>query len=342
MIGAFALGVIGLLSFGGISFFHKPQRFVVDFDESIHGLDLGSPVKLRGVRVGRVVDLSVRFDQVAKRSVVSVFCEFNRSVITDAHGVELDVSDPAAIQHLVDEGLRAQLGILGLATGLLYVELDFAEPPASPSTPAPAAARPLPVAGHADARPQAGAAPSPATGARRYVVVPALRSTLAELQVNFTELLANLKGVDLAGLSQDLRALTVSTRVQIEALATEWRGVGSSLQALLSQPEAATLLPTIDETLTELRHVLVRLDEQLDSSGQGLDAALVEARTTLESLNAASLRATQFIETNRDLGEEATLALRRLADAAAAAERLADTLSRNPNALLVGKKKEPK
>ena len=42
-----------------MNFFSKPQRFVVYFDESIHGLDLGSPVKLRGVRVGRVADLVV-------------------------------------------------------------------------------------------------------------------------------------------------------------------------------------------------------------------------------------------------------------------------------------------
>ena len=52
VVGAFALGVIALLTFGGVSFFAKPQRFVVYFDESIHGLTLGSPVKLRGVPVG--------------------------------------------------------------------------------------------------------------------------------------------------------------------------------------------------------------------------------------------------------------------------------------------------
>jgi paraquat-inducible protein B len=47
VIGAFALCIIALLSFGGIGFFSKPQRFVVYIDESIHGLDAGSPVKLR-------------------------------------------------------------------------------------------------------------------------------------------------------------------------------------------------------------------------------------------------------------------------------------------------------
>ena len=40
VIGAFALGTLALLSFGGFHFFDKPERFVVYFDESVHGLDL--------------------------------------------------------------------------------------------------------------------------------------------------------------------------------------------------------------------------------------------------------------------------------------------------------------
>ena len=52
VIGGLALLFLSLVSFGGISFLSKPPRFTVFFNESIHGLDLGSPVKLRGVRVG--------------------------------------------------------------------------------------------------------------------------------------------------------------------------------------------------------------------------------------------------------------------------------------------------
>ena len=79
VIGAFALGVVALLTFGGVSIFSKPQRFVVYFNESIHGLDLGSPVKLRGVRVGRVADLNIRYDDKTNRSVVT-------SVMTEEDG----------------------------------------------------------------------------------------------------------------------------------------------------------------------------------------------------------------------------------------------------------------
>src|SRR4051794_14659609 len=39
VIGAMVLGVVALFAFGGVNFFAKPQRFVVYFDESVHGLD---------------------------------------------------------------------------------------------------------------------------------------------------------------------------------------------------------------------------------------------------------------------------------------------------------------
>ncbi|MEO7414167.1 MAG: MlaD family protein, partial [Opitutaceae bacterium] len=68
VIGGFALLVIALLSFGGVTFFSKPQQFVVYFDESLHGLDKGSPVKLRGVRIGRVASLNIRYDEKSNKS----------------------------------------------------------------------------------------------------------------------------------------------------------------------------------------------------------------------------------------------------------------------------------
>ena len=98
VLGAMLLVLVALLSFGGVNFFSKPQRFVVYFDESIHGLDLGSPVKLRGVRVGRVVDLNVRYDAASNKSVVAVVCEFSRNMIIDDKGQAIDVSDRSALQ----------------------------------------------------------------------------------------------------------------------------------------------------------------------------------------------------------------------------------------------------
>src|SRR3954466_4770999 len=102
VIGGFALLIVALLSFGGGSFFSKPQQFVVYFDESIHGLDKGLPVKLRGVRIGRVTSLNIRYDEKSNKSVAAVICEFSKDVVTDAQGGAFDVSDRKQLQTLVD------------------------------------------------------------------------------------------------------------------------------------------------------------------------------------------------------------------------------------------------
>src|ERR1043165_7315132 len=125
VIGAFALLIISLLSFGGISFFDKPDRFVVYFDESIHGLSLGSDVKLRGVRVGRVTAMNIRYDDKSNHSAVAVVCELNKNVVTDTAGAVLNIGSRDELEILIQRGLRAQLGVGGLATGLLFVQLDF-------------------------------------------------------------------------------------------------------------------------------------------------------------------------------------------------------------------------
>ena len=71
---------------------------MVNFDESISGLDQGSPVKLRGVRVGHVVGISIRYDRATGKSLAAVLCELNHGSITDEHGANFDVSDRAALQ----------------------------------------------------------------------------------------------------------------------------------------------------------------------------------------------------------------------------------------------------
>ncbi len=317
VIGAFALGVIALLSFGGISLFSKPQRFTVDFNETIHGLDLGSPVKLRGVRVGRVVDLSVRFDEAAKQSVVTVLCEFNRSIVTGADGNAIDISDREALQRLIDQGLRAQLGVIGLATGLLYVELDFLDPEEYPD-------------------------PHRRTDGK-YASMPGVPSAISEFQASFTQILADVKKMDLAGLSRDLKELLAVTRGQVEgldlaALSAEWTAAGKSVNALMAGPEVKEAFVNLNETLADMRRVLARLDGQIGRTGEGLDATLAEARTTLESFNTSAQTARRFIEAQNGLGEEAMRALQKLGDAAESVQRLADYLERNPNALITGKR----
>ncbi|MDB6126128.1 MAG: Mammalian cell entry related domain protein [Verrucomicrobia bacterium] len=317
VLGGFALVIIGLLSFGGVSFFSKPQRFVVYFDESIHGLDLGSPVKLRGVRVGRVVDLNIRYDKIKNHSVVVVVCEFSKNMVTDMNGVLLNVSERGQLQGLVDRGLRAQLGVLGLATGLLFVELDFLDPKEFP----------------ADLK----------LTDDKYTVVPALKSAISEFQASVSEILSDIKKVDFAGISVELKALIATTRkqldgVDIRGVVAQWKQTGVAVEAAATAPEIKQTFANLNAAVTDLRTVLAKLDTQVMPAGKELQDTLAQAKVTLETFNAAANDARRFIAAQGGLGDEVTRTLTQLTEAADSVQRLAEFIERNPNALITGKK----
>jgi len=321
VLGALALGVIALLSFGGLSLFSKPQRFMVYFDESIHGLDLGSPVKLRGVRVGRVVELEVHYDDVANRSVVAVTCELSRNVITDAAGGQLKITGPDDIKTMVDHGLRAQLGVLGLATGLLFVELDFLDP----------AQYPAPVLAHPP----------------KFVVVPSSLSAISEYQASLSEILSGLKKVDFAGISKDFKTLLATTNRKVEALDTKALGdkvgrAADAVTALVDSPEAKQAFANLNEAVAATRAVVARLDAQIGPVSEEMKATLTAAQTAMKTLDAAAATTRQFVQQQGQTGDELTVALRQIAEAAGALENLANAIERNPSSLIVGRKKPGK
>jgi paraquat-inducible protein B len=319
VLGALLLGVVALFSFGGVNFFSKPERFIVYFDESIHGLDDGSPVKLRGVRIGRVVGLKVRAipgDPAAGKqpgSLVAVVCELSRNVVADGHGSPIDVSDREELQRLVDSGLRAQLGVIGYATGLLYVELDFYDPSAYP------------------AAPRAGFEST-------YLEMPAVPSKSAEFLRNLDEILTNIKDVDFPGIAAEARNLLADTRAQVKAadlasLSREWTTAARSVSALAESPELKAVL---------LDRVLAELEKAAGPGAEQFTLALQDARSAMRQLTDATTVMKRFINAQQYLGDDASKAFTRLGEAASAVARLADFLERNPNALLSGRAADAK
>ena len=319
VLGAMLLVLVALLSFGGVNFFSKPQRFAVYFDESIHGLDLGSPVKMRGVRVGRVVDLSVRYDAASNKSVVEVVCEFSRNMIIDTQGQAIDVSDRTALQMLIDHGLRAQLGVVGLATGLLFVELDFYDPHQYPA--------------------------GTQVADTKHIVVPSVPSTISEYQASLTEILSDLKRVDFAGLSRNLNATLVTANQKLQAVDTarlseRWAKAAEAVETMATDPEIKKVFVNLNAASNDLRALIARLDTQVQPTSDKLAQTLEEARKSLAAFNAAATSAQRFIAAQSGVGEEANRTLEQLREAAAAVQRLADFLERNPNAVITGRKPE--
>ena len=61
VIGAVALIVVAIVIFGSGKFFRERRTHVSFFDGSVRGLRIGAPVAFRGVTIGTVTNIKVKF-----------------------------------------------------------------------------------------------------------------------------------------------------------------------------------------------------------------------------------------------------------------------------------------
>src|SRR5215216_1998215 len=123
VVGALALLVAGILLFGKGLLFTTKHHFVVYFSDSVNGLNVGAPVKMRGVVVGTVKDVLAQFDAKRNQVLTPVVIEFEAERVM-VIGRDKRPKEPD-IKTLIAHGLRAQLQLQSLVTGQLYVEVNF-------------------------------------------------------------------------------------------------------------------------------------------------------------------------------------------------------------------------
>jgi len=119
VVGAMLIGIATLLYLLG-SGLKQTDKFVMVFDGAAKGLNVGAPLALRGVQIGQVTGVNVVLDAKTAEIFVVVEAEIDASKIHYR-------GDPSLVetQDLIDRGLRAQLNMQSLVTGMLYIELDF-------------------------------------------------------------------------------------------------------------------------------------------------------------------------------------------------------------------------
>ena len=314
LIGSFVLGglillVVGLLSIRSLHLFSKPARFVAYFNESVHGLDVGSSVKLRGVRVGRVVTIRVYYDANTRQSKVAVNGELENSAVSDRSGQRIQITDSATFQRLIDQGLRAKVDLVGI-TGLQFVELDFFDPQEFPAP-------------HRD-------------GESQLPVVPTLGSGMSELTTTLSKIASNLNKFDFAGLSSGLQVLLDSMNrqmrdVNLKLMVTEVTAAAQSIEALAGSKEAKVAFKNLNETATGVHGLVAKLDAQVEP-------VQMELLRTLRSFHDAAEGIHKLFGPQSGLDVEAIRTLQQVRETAESLQQFAEFLERNPNALITGRK----
>ncbi|PYP71688.1 MAG: hypothetical protein DMD36_03410 [Gemmatimonadetes bacterium] len=297
VLGAMALAVIGITIFGSGKLFRKTSTFVIYFPGSVDGLNVGAPVKFKGVEIGSVTQIRINLGEYrAQDSRIPVFVEIDDARATQ-QGAETNVDYVNTLIH--DRGLRAQLQPQSLLTGLLFVQLDF-----FPDTPIVTV---LP-------------ADSP------YREIPTVPTTLAEAQQAITRILAKLEKADIEG-------MLATGREALEGI----RSVVTSPDLRRFEAGLPGTLANVDEAVTSFRQLATRLDGETGPLIAGLRQAATQADETLHEWKGTATRLNGALDPDSALRSQLTTALDELTGAARSVRLLADFLERNPSAVIRGR-----
>jgi len=102
----------------------KKIKFMMFFNGSVRGLNVGAPVDFNGIKVGSVLDIRLEFDVENTEFRIPVLIEIEPERIVGRGNQEIE-PPYQMLNKLVERGLRASLQTGSLLTGQLYVGLSM-------------------------------------------------------------------------------------------------------------------------------------------------------------------------------------------------------------------------
>jgi len=211
--------------------YHRKEYYLIYFDGSVRGLKVGAPVLIRGIEVGKVIDVKFEFDVDTLQFRIPVLIEIEPERI---HLVGEGAKDGKRSydEELVASGLRAQLQTGNLLTGQLLVSLDM----------------------HPDAP------PAQIQIVNGYKVIPSVPGAIDQLKRSLLGMLQRIQRLPLEEITANLNAtLEGTSRI---ANSRELMDSLRHLNATLAEVERIghrlneSALPELDDMLAEARATL--------------------------------------------------------------------------------------
>jgi paraquat-inducible protein B len=340
VVGAIALVVVAIGVLGSGKLFKVSTPYVMVFEGSVKGLNVGSPVVFRGVKLGMVSSIRMRADYAARAFTVLVFTDFDPSQVEmvnmdEATAKELTKKDRYAnMRELIGRGLRAQLEMQSIVTGQLQIALDF-----YPDKPAVY------------------------TGIDKTIQeIPTIPTPLQEL----TKKLENLPIEEIFN-KMNLALDGIAKLVQAPELKESIVNLNATLkdaQSLVRDVDAQVkpLSGGLSETIRDIQKLVKNIDTQVASLGPNLNEAIGDGRklirnadgsidsvkvSTLDMINTATEAIKEAEKVLAELRDQVKTesgfmyrtneALREVEKSARSVRVLADYFERHPEALLRGK-----
>lgn len=306
VMGAIVLAIAGVLTFGSGKFLERTTKVVMYFEESVAGLDIGAPVDFNGVRVGRVADMKLVYDDVTGVFLIPVYAELTEGVVHAENRGWLEETDGGK---LVEMGLRAKLESSSFVTGKLKIALSFVP-----------------------------------TSEPRLVGWDRTVQEIPTIPGMMESLIRTLQSLPLTNIVNDahraVRGIAdivedPGTREAVAAL----REAGGSLASLVAKldKEVDPTSKQFRDTLQAVQDVASTLEGNVSVITESFREAAAATAASLETASEAMTRLQKSVDPASPLRYEILKMIQELRDTARMLRTFLDTLERDPSSLIGGK-----
>ena len=307
MIGGFVLIAVCIMSasvviFGSGDWFKDSLQYVLHFQESVKGLNVGSPVLYRGFSVGAVKRVIIQADIEDLKDDVLVFVELYPETVVFATG-DIDIDQwKQRMSDLIDRGLRAQMVPQSLVTGKLIIELTV-------QADAPAVQKKLDL--EYDQIPTVPSTISKIETALGKLDLEQISSSLISVLANVDRILSN---PDIDASIRELKSTLADSRKLVNNVNEEVKPLSSKAQA----------------TLVDAGKLARHVDGKVDPISKSVMESLKSVDTAFKSID-------ELVGKRSPTRAEIDNTLKEIQKAARSVRLLADYLEQHPEALLKGK-----
>ena len=315
IVGAIALLITIILVFSKAEFLKDKQNFVTYFSGSINGLNVGAPIKMKGVPMGRVTNIVAQYNAEATTFITPVYFEIDMDHIDVTHDELFWKPRLVHIERMIEQGLRAQLNIQSLVTGQLYVELDF-----FPNSTVQLVED------------------------SNEMEIPAIPSEVEEMKSDLDFFVRELKQIPIGQISEEVGGILVKVNHLLESgnlqqsagQLSETIEIANQLIKKFDR-ELGPLLSNLNATLNETKALAGNVNRNIEPIAKNAEAILGNMEITLDQVKFGIVSLQNTAGQDSPLMYDLSQSLRELTKAARSIQMLTDTLQKQPDSLIFGK-----
>jgi paraquat-inducible protein B len=327
LVGLFVLLSLGLglsalllLSDGRLS--HQTTRFILFFEGDVKGLQVGSPVNFRGVKVGSVESMSITYFKESGQFRIPVIIGIDDTRV-GIDGVHTGSGVLIKLDELIAQGLRGKLNLQSLVTGKLEIELDF-----HPDTPVRLV--------NSDSG---------------YREIPTIQSSMEKIATALEAMPIERITQRLSGILESIDEMVDSG--EFDRMKTSMFEIVQRLDSVTEQlhqvtpqliddgsntlAEARVMLTELTRTVTRSQRLIGQTEERLAKAFDSWEQTMANGEATLEQMGQVASTSERMLRQDSPLMTELTEALREMGAAAKSIRHMSEYLERHPEALLRGK-----